>query len=158
MKQQIANQQNISVSNVTASLAQYGSYVAFTDLVEETTIDPYLTETAQVLGEQAGSTIDLVIRNVITAAPNVRFVGGVGSRGAVTASSILSASEIRRAGRTLKRANARGIPELGGKFAFALHPDGMFDLLGDSTITTSFERGVPRDMDQQAYEMRPLAA
>ena len=73
----------------------------FTDLVEETTLDPYLTETAQVLGEQAGSTIDIITRNVVTSGTNVRFVGGVGSRGAVTASSIMSASEIRRMGRTL---------------------------------------------------------
>ena len=28
--------------------------------------------------------------------------------------------------------------------------DQMYDLLGDSTITTSFERGAPRDIDQQA--------
>ncbi len=49
-----------------------------------------------------------------------------------------------------KRANARGLAELGGKFAWILHPDAMQDLLSDSTITTSFERGAPRDLDEQA--------
>lgn len=66
-----SNQQNMNVSNVTASISQYGSYVTFTDLVEETTFDPYLTETAQVLGEQAGSTVDILVRNVITSGTNV---------------------------------------------------------------------------------------
>jgi len=61
----------MNVSNVTASISQYGSYVTFTDLVEETTFDPYLTETAQVLGEQAGSTVDILVRNVITSGTNV---------------------------------------------------------------------------------------
>ena len=49
-----------------------------------------------------------------------------------------------------KRANARGLAELGGKFGWVLHPDCMSDLLSDSTITTSFERGAPRDLDEQA--------
>lgn len=146
----VANQQNLSVSNVVASLAQYGSYVQFTDLVEETSIDPYLTEASQVLGEQAGSTIDILVRNTMTTGTNIRFAGGVGSRGAVTASSILNSSEIRKANRTLKRANARGLSELGGKYGWILHPDAMQDLLSDSTITTSFERGAPRDLDEQA--------
>ncbi len=125
------------------------AYVQFSDLLALTTFDPYLVETADVLGEQAGSTIDLVIRNVITAGSNVRFAGGVGSRGAVTASSILSASEMRRANRTLRRANARPFAELNNRYAFITHPDITFDLLGDSTITTAFQRGLPRGWDDQ---------
>lgn len=59
-----------------------------------------------------------------------------------------------------KRANARGLSELGGKYAWILHPDAMQDLLSDSTITTSFERGAPRDLDEQAefFKTGDLAA
>lgn len=37
----------------------------------------------------------------MTTGTNIRFANGVGSRGAVTASSILNSSEIRKANRTL---------------------------------------------------------
>ncbi len=48
----------------------FGGYQV-TDCVEETSIDPYLTEAAQVLGEQAGSTIDILVRNVMAAGTNI---------------------------------------------------------------------------------------
>ncbi len=60
---------NSRFSRITAGNSK--SYVQFTDLVEETSIDPYLTEAAQVLGEQAGSTIDILVRNVMSAGTNI---------------------------------------------------------------------------------------
>lgn len=144
-----SNQQNVTVTNVVASISQYGSYVTFSDFLVTTALDNYLAETADLLGEQAGSSIDLVVRNIITAGTNVRFVGGVGSRGAITGSSILSAVELRRALRTLKRVNARPFPELNGNYAWLQHPDADYDLLGDSTIVTAFQRGAPRGFDDQ---------
>ena len=144
-----SNQQNVTVSTVVASVSQYGAYVTFSDFLVLTALDDYLAETSDLLGEQAGSTIDIITRNILTSGTNVRFVGGVGSRGAVTASSILGSSEMRRALRTLKRANARPFPELNGNYAFISHPDATMDLLGDSTITTAFQRGTPRGFDEQ---------
>lgn len=144
-----SNQQNVSVTNVVASIAQYGSYVQFTDFLVTTALDNYLAETAELLGEQAGSSIDIVTRNIITAGTNVRYAGGAGSRGGVTASSILNASELRRALRTLKRANARPYPQLNGNYPLVIHPDAMYDLLGDSTVVTAFQRGAPRGFDDQ---------
>jgi N4-gp56 family major capsid protein len=144
-----SNQQNMSISTVVASVSQYGAYVQFTDFLVVTALDDYLSETAEVLGEQAGSSIDLVVRNIITSGTNVYYQGGVGSRGAITASSILGASTLRRSMRNLKRANARPFPELNGNYAWVFHPDGEYDLLGDSTITTAFQRGAPRGFDDQ---------
>jgi hypothetical protein len=56
---------------------------------------------------------------------------------------------MRRALRTLKRVNARPFPELNGNYAFLIHPDSEYDLLGDSTIVTAFQRGAPRGFDDQ---------
>lgn len=118
-----SNQQNASVSNVVASINQYGAYVEFSDLLITTTLDAYLAEVAEVLAEQAGSTIDIITRNILTSGTNVQFAGAVASRGAITASSIMSATEIRKAARTLKRSNARPFDWLGNNYALVVHPE-----------------------------------
>ena len=50
---------------ITATIAQYGDAVGFSDLVSTTTIDPILTETTALLGEESGETIDELIRDVL---------------------------------------------------------------------------------------------
>src|SRR3990167_7341021 len=47
------NGSQLSVTNVTATVAQYGDFVTLTDFLSITTLDPLATETAEVLGEQA---------------------------------------------------------------------------------------------------------
>src|SRR5215216_3689478 len=42
---------SLTVTDVTATLAQYGDYVAVTDMVDMTNQDPVLTEAGMVLGE-----------------------------------------------------------------------------------------------------------
>ena len=48
----------LSVTDVTATVLQYGDYVTLTDKVLMETYDPILTETAEILGEQAGDSLD----------------------------------------------------------------------------------------------------
>ena len=53
---------SLSVTNVTATVEQYGYYVTMSDVLMLTAIDNTLLETTKLLGSQAGSTLDTVTR------------------------------------------------------------------------------------------------
>jgi len=119
----------LSVSAITANMAQYGDFVEGSDVLDFAAIDPVITETSQLLGEQAALTIDTLIRDVIKAGTNVLYATG-SARTDITAADILTSLLIRKARRTLKRNN---VPTVDGKYYLGLvHPDAVFDLTGDS--------------------------
>ena len=49
----------LSVTDITATVLQYGDYVTLTDTLVLTTLDPVLSETAGVLAQQAGTNFEL---------------------------------------------------------------------------------------------------
>jgi N4-gp56 family major capsid protein len=65
---------------MTATLAQYGDFVTLSDMVSMTNQDPVVTEATDVLGDQAGTTIDQVRRDVLVAGTNVAYANGVANR------------------------------------------------------------------------------
>src|SRR5438067_6399897 len=56
---------SLTVTDVTANLAQYGDFLTVSDMVDLTNQDPVLTEAGTVLGEQGGVTVDIVRRDVM---------------------------------------------------------------------------------------------
>jgi len=94
---------------ITADVAQYGDFIKVTDVLTFESIDNVLMEAAEILGDQAGDTLDQLARNVLVAGTNVQYAGGNVSRGAVTSSDKLTAAEVKKMVRTLKKANARPI-------------------------------------------------
>jgi N4-gp56 family major capsid protein len=117
------NGKELSIDEVEATVKQYGDYVEITDVLDLTGIDPVATETSELLGEQAGGTIDTVVRDIVCAGTNVQYAGG-GS----TASAVISSAEVKKAARTLKKANAK--PFAGG-YVGIVDPDIAFDLQND---------------------------
>lgn len=129
---------SLSVTDLTASLAQYGDYVTLTDMVSMTNQDPVVTEATDVLGDQAGTTIDQARRDVLVAGTNVAYANGVANRAAVNVS--LSAADLNKAIRALKVQNAKFIKEgimptdkintgaVRKSFIAVVHPDVEFDL------------------------------
>lgn len=95
---------NITVTNITATVQQYGYWIPVTDKVQLLHPDPVLTEIAEQLGEQQGETMDELMRNQLAAGSNVQYAGGVASRSAVV--STLTGADIDKAIRALKNANA----------------------------------------------------
>ncbi|MBI9110323.1 N4-gp56 family major capsid protein [Maridesulfovibrio ferrireducens] len=73
----------LSKTDVTASLKQYGDYIELTDVIEDTHEDPVLSESMEILGEQAGVTLDMVLEGILRAGTNVIYSGGT-SRATVT--------------------------------------------------------------------------
>ena len=99
----------LAVTDVTATVAQYGDYITLTDFLQFTTLDPILTETADLLGQQAGNTLDQITRDVIVAGSTIQYASSATARADVTASMKLNRDEIREAVRTLHANDARKI-------------------------------------------------
>lgn len=121
---------SLSVTAITASLAQYGDFVEISDKLDMVGIDPVLTETAQLLGEQAALTIDTVVRDIVTAGSNVLYSGSATSTATVAAGANLSSALVKKAVRALRNANAKPIE--GGYFIGLVDPDVAYDLMNDS--------------------------
>jgi N4-gp56 family major capsid protein len=100
------------VTDVTATVLQYGDYVTLTDVVQMETYDPILTETAEVLGEQAGDTLDQLCRAVLVATTTKQYASTATTTATVGAAMKLDRDEVKEAVRTLKGNNAKPLTRM----------------------------------------------
>ena len=121
---------DLSVTALTATVKQYGDFVEISDKLDMVGIDPVLSESAGVLGEQAALTIDTVVRDEVTSGTSVLYAGGKANRDALTAADVVTSADIRKAVRMLKRNNAK--PMDGGFYIGIIHPDVAYDMMSDS--------------------------
>jgi len=103
---------SFSVTDVTATVLQYGDYVTITDIVQMETYDPILTETAELLGEQAGDSLDQLTRNVVAAGTTIQHASTATSDGTLTAAMVLNRAEVKEAVRTLRSNNAKPVTSM----------------------------------------------
>lgn len=96
----------LSVTDVPATLGQYGDRVTISDVVLDTHEDPVLNEAVEILGEQAAEMIETVRFNVLKAGTNVFYANG-SARNAVNTALTLTLQ--RKITRSMKRQNARKI-------------------------------------------------
>lgn len=94
----------ITTTDVTATLAQYGDYVNVSDMVDLTNQDAVLTEVGMVLGEQAGTTVDQIRRDVLAAGTNVIYTNGSARN---TTNTVLTSVALRTAIRFINRQNGK---------------------------------------------------
>ena len=122
------NGQNLTVTKLEATVAQYGNYVTLSDIVQLTAIDNVLVETTKLLGSQAGMTLDTITREVLNGGTNVIYSGGKEARASLTADCKLTVDDIYKAARFLKQQNA---PKIEGGYVAIIHPDVAYDLMRD---------------------------
>jgi N4-gp56 family major capsid protein len=135
----------LSITASTASLSQYGDFVEYSDVLDLAGIDPVATELVELLGEQAGLTIDTVIRDVVAAGTGVQYAAGRTSRATIASTDIMTATEIRKAVRTLRAANVK--PFAGGDYYGIVHPNTAFDIQGDTLFVNVKLYGRPEDIE-----------
>lgn len=130
--------QSLAQSKLEAEVKQYGAYVEVSDLLDLTSYDPVLTESAELLGEQLGTVVEWVTRDAMCGGTNAQYASGKTNRLALGASDKLTVTEIRKAVRSLKKAKARTFNgAVDGKsrkphFVCICSPDATFDLQNDS--------------------------
>lgn len=117
-------------ATVTATVSQYGDYVTTSDMLDMTAIDNNITEAGRVLGDQAGISLDGVVREILNAGTNVQYGdGSKTSRSAITDTDVMTVAAVKRAVTTLKRMNAK---KINGDYVAIIHPDVAYDLMNDT--------------------------
>ena len=101
--------QTLAVTDITATLAQYGDKVTITDVILDTHEDQTLQEAVNLLGEQAAQMIEKMRFGVLKAGTNVLYANGTARDQVNTAFTVTLQ---RRAVRALKRQNARFITQI----------------------------------------------
>jgi N4-gp56 family major capsid protein len=135
----------LSMTNLQATIAQYGDAIGFSDLVSTTTLDPILTETTELLAEQAGESLDEIMRDVINAGTNVQYASSATTRATVTAAMTLTVAEIREAILTLRINRAR---KIGGVWNVLTHVRTSYDVQGTTEwVTANNEQQTGRVFD-----------
>lgn len=100
----------LSKTDLSATVQQYGDFITLTDKLTMETEDPIRMETNEILGDQAGDTIDQLCRDVIVAGTNVIYSGtGNTARDEVAAADVITAANIDSAEETLKANKSRFI-------------------------------------------------
>jgi N4-gp56 family major capsid protein len=120
----------LSITAVPATVAQYGDFITTSDKLDMIGMDPVVTETSQLFGEQASNTIDQVVRDIVTAGTTIQYASTAISRITVATGMNLTSTEIKKAVRTLRRANAA--PVSGGMYIGIIGPDAQYDLMLDT--------------------------
>ena len=127
----------MTVVPLTATLNQYGDYIEQTDLIETTAIDNTVLEATKLLADQAGRTIDTIVRDVLQTGTNVNYCPKKTPNGYVTTTSRsqldcgskLRVVDVFKAAAQLKAVNA---PTIDGKYVAIIHPHVAFDLMQES--------------------------
>ena len=147
------NTVGVTVTEVQATIAQYGQWSLISDIAEEQSLDDLVPQYVELMGESMRDALDLITRDVLVAGTNVQYASTAGSRNAVASGMYLTMTELRRAKRTLKRNNARPIPSEGNKFVAIVHPQAMYDLEGDSTIQNIWQYAGERGDANQLFDV-----
>jgi len=119
----------MSTTAVSATAVQYGNWTQTSDLYELTSIDAGLKEQVDVMGQNAGETIDTLIRDELDGGGTAQIVNSLAAS-AVTATDIIDGVEIRKAVRALKLAKARSFSD--NQYKSVISVSVVADLRGDS--------------------------
>lgn len=127
----------LGVTDITASISQYGAYAKITDVVDQTNVETVLTEAAEVLGEQAGQSLDEIYRDVLVAGTTIQYANGSARTDVnVPISGILLDKIIRTLDNLnavmhtsiIKAGTGIGTVPIRPSFYAVVHPDVKFDL------------------------------
>ncbi len=122
---------NFTVSNVDATLAEYGNYVTVSKVLSTVSIDKDGKEKSDVMGQNMGETLDTLSRDELYSGATVQLAGAKSALSDVAVSDILNTTEVRKARRTLVKNKAIKYPD--GFFMAKIGPDTSFDLMADAT-------------------------
>lgn len=119
----------MSDSQVTVTLAEYGNTINTTAKLRGTSFLDVDAAAANLIGYNAGDSIDKVVRDVLAAGTNVAYGGGGSSdptsRESVAVEDIIEANDVRKQTAALRAAN---VATFNGYYMGYIHPDVSYDL------------------------------
>lgn len=128
----------LDVTAITATVSQYGDYIVQSDVLELTAIDNTIVEATRLLGDQAGLTMDTVVRNQIVSGTNVMYAPKINastgaetevlSRAGLDITCVLTVDLVEQVYTKLK---AHNTPKIDGYYICIAHPNALYDLKRD---------------------------
>lgn len=120
----------LNVTSITGTVDQYGNAVGFSDLVATVTLDPLLTQTTQILAENAAVTLDALDRDdLMSQGTTVLYANGRTSRVTIAAGDIATVTDLRKIALQMELNRARKIE---GFWQAITHPRVIFDVQATS--------------------------
>jgi len=106
---------------VQATVSQFSAFITVSDVLVDTSIDPVVSAAAELLGYQAGLSVDTITRGVVDAE-------AVATNQALL-STYLRVSDLRNSRHSLQAVDVQ--PFDGGEFLTFVHPYASYDLVND---------------------------
>lgn len=128
--------QDISITSTTGTVSEYGAYVRYTRKLANFGIDKVAAEASDALGEQAGDSLDQLVRDVVIAGSTVQYASTATQRTEVTSAMKITAAEVLEAVATLKTNKAQPVKD--GYFLGLIHPYVEYDIFQDATFQNIF--------------------
>ena len=135
-----------SKTNITATVEQYGDYMSFSDRVDFEEIDPVIKGYTVEQGHQARETLDIIVRDILSAGTNVFYAGGKLSRATLTAPAAdgtggdkFTIRDARKIVRFFKKNFIK--PVVGNDYACFVSPETAFDIMDDPTFDKAMDYG-----------------
>jgi N4-gp56 family major capsid protein len=126
----------LSDSQVTVTLNEYGNAVVTTAKLRGTAFTDVDSAAANIIGYNAGDSIDQVIREVLAAGTNVIYATGgtttPTSRESISTDDILHADDVRRVVAQLRGAN---VATFNGSYMGYIHPDVSYDFRSNTDVS-----------------------
>jgi len=117
----------MSDSQVSVTLNEYGNAVQTTAKLRATAFAEVNPIVANVIGFNAGVSVDSVARNAAQAGTQVRYSGGASARNYIQTDDLLVGNDVRRAVADLRSAN---VATFNGLYKGIIHPDVSYDFRG----------------------------
>lgn len=135
----------ISMTEVTATVSEYGNYCALSDNLLKMGIDKLMPELSNALGQNGGESIEQVIMNTIQAGTTVIYATG-SARSSQGTSNVITLALLRKALATLDNNNTHRFAgplendRMGqGNYIAFMHPWVINDLLNDSELKNALQ-------------------
>ena len=117
-------------NQVTVTLQEYGSAVTTTKKLNLTSFNDVDAALADIIAYNAADSIDAVVASVLTSGSNAIYAGTATNTAGITASQLITVSDIRQAVTELRTNKA--LPRIGELYAGYLHPRQTADLRAET--------------------------
>lgn len=101
---------SLAVTDITATVAQYGDFITVTDVLSYESQDAVLMEAAEILGDQYADTADQIVRDILCAGTGVVYSGSGNTQTTdIAAGDVISLANLDTVIATLKANNAKKV-------------------------------------------------
>lgn len=147
---------SLSVSSISAIVAQYGDYVVQSDVLELTAVDNTILETTKLLGRQAGLTMDTIVRNALLLGTNKSYAPKyvADTNGNLVETEVTKTADLDTSAkltvdvvqRVVAKLRAQNAPTIGGDYVCIIHPYVAYDLMRDPEWIDAHKYATPENL------------